>query len=172
MTQAEFWQQPEQLALVRGWVRDGVENKEIARRMGLKPLGLRIWRTRYPAIGAALAQTGELTDYQVEEALLKAAMGYRYTEEKTEQTERGDKLVSTEKEVSPNVTAISLWLKRRKPEVWDCGEEEPGPPAENNLFAALGDWEREELRGDALPDVQQAAEAGAHLVEAPGVPEP
>ncbi|MBQ9166480.1 MAG: helix-turn-helix domain-containing protein [Oscillospiraceae bacterium] len=166
MQQAKFWQEPGQLALLRGWVRDGVSEREIARRMGLKTLGLRLWRKRYPAIGEAMALSGEMTDYQVEEALLKAAMGYRYTEEKTEQTEKGEKLVTTEKEVSPNVSAISLWLKRRKPEVWDREEEEAEEKPENNLFEALGEWEKEVLTGDALPGVQSAAEADHDLVEA------
>lgn len=165
MQKAAFWQEPAQLSLLRGWVRDGVSEQEIARRMGLKPMGLRIWRKRYPAIGDALAQTGELTDYQVEEALLKAAMGYRYTEEKTEQTDKGEKQVWTEKEVSPNVTAISLWLKRRKPEVWD-EEQAPGvETAENNLFQALGNWQEEVMAGDALPNIQSPTEADGHMVE-------
>ena len=70
MKQYEFWQQPRQLLLLRGWARDGVPEREIARRMGLKPMGLRVWRRRYRAIGEALALTGEMADYQVEDALL------------------------------------------------------------------------------------------------------
>lgn len=165
MQQAELWQRPERLALLRGWVREGVSEKEIARRIGLKPLGLKLWRGRYPAIREAMTLTGEMADYQVEEALLKAAVGYRYTEEKTEQTDKGEKLVRTEKEVSPNVTAIGLWLKRRKPEVWDREEESAEAPAENNLLEALGAWEKEVLTGDAIPGIQSEAEADHHMVE-------
>lgn len=166
----ELWQTPRYLTLLRGWVRDGVPEREIAGRMGLRPIGLTLWRRKYPAIDEALTQTGEITDYQVEDALLKAAMGYRYTEEKTEQTDKGEKLVTTEKEVSPSVTAISLWLKWRRPEIWG-GEETPemGEKPKNNLFEALGDWREEVLEGDALPDIQQAAEADADLVEAGAV---
>lgn len=168
MDRAGFWQQPGPLALLRGWARDGVEPAEIARRMGLKPLGLKLWRRKYPAIEGALALNREMADYQVEDALLKAALGYRVEEHKTEQTEKGEKQVTTEKEVSPNVTAISLWLKRRRPEVWDGAEEEPaaGLP-ENNLFAALGNWEEEVLQGDAVSGLQPPAEADPDLVEAP-----
>ncbi len=173
MKQHEFWQQPRQLLLLRGWARDGVPPREIARRMGLKPMGLRVWRRRYPAIGEALALTGEMADYQVEDALLKAALGYRYTEEKTEQTDRGEKLVTTEKDAAPNVTAISLWLKRRRPEIWDSeGEDAPEERPENNLFDALGDWEREVYSRDAIPELQPAAKADDDVVEAPGLSEP
>ena len=74
--------------------------------------------------------------------------------------------MTTEKEVSPNVSAISLWLKRRRPEVWDGGEDNARPAPENNLFAALGNWEEEVLQGDAVSGLQSAAEADPDLVEA------
>lgn len=168
MEKAAFWQQPGPLALLRGWARDGVAQEEIARRMGLRPLGLRLWRRRYPAIERALSLDREMADYQVEDALLRAALGYRYREERTEQTDRGEKLVVTEKEVSPNVSAISLWLRRRRPEVWEGGAEgSEAPTPENNLFTALGNWEQEVLQGDAVSDLQPAAEADPDLVEAP-----
>ena len=168
MDRAGFWQKPGPLALLRGWRRDGVEPEEIARRMGLKPKGLRQWRQKYPAIEGALALNREMADYQVEDALLRAALGYRVEETKTEPTDRGEKLVTTEKEVCPNVTAISLWLKRRKPEVWDgVGEETGEQPPANNLFAALGNWEEEVLRGDAVSDLQPTAETDPDLVETP-----
>ncbi len=161
----ELWQTPPYLTLLRGWVRDGVPEREIARRMGLKPLGLTLWRRKYPVLDEALSVTGEMTDYQVEDALLKAAMGYRYTEEKTEQTDKGEKLVTTEKEVSPSVTAISLWLKRRRPEVWDREEEPEEETHPNNLFEALGNWQEEVLTGDAVSDIQPPSEADADVVE-------
>lgn len=168
MERGEFWQRPGPLALLRGWRRDGVEPEEIARRMGLKPRGLRLWRERYPAIEGALALDREMTDYQVEDALLRAALGYRVEEVKTEQSDRGEKQVTTEKEVSPNVTAISLWLKRRRPEVWgETGEASVGETPENNLFAALGNWEEEVLQADAVSGIQPQAEADPDLVEAP-----
>lgn len=169
MSKAELWQQPGSLTLLRGWVRDAVPQREIARRMGIRPLSLSIWRKKYPAIDRALSQTGELTDYQVEDALLKAAMGYRYIEEKREQTDKGDKLVSTEKEVSPSVTAISLWLKRRRPQVWD--EDAPdAETAENNLFEALGDWDKEVTAADEIPELQPPAAADGDVVEAAELP--
>ena len=170
MKRAERWQEPEGLTLLRGWARDNVPEAEIAKRMGLSLWSLNRLRKRAPQVDAALRQRGEAVDYQVEEALLKAAVGYRYTEEKVEQTDKGDKVVSTEKESGPNVSAISLWLKRRRPEVWD--EEAAGAAAkqaENNLFSALGDWEKEVFDRNGIPELQSAAEAGADVVETAGV---
>lgn len=168
MDRAGFWQRPGPLALLRGWARDGVAPEEIARRMGLRLSGLRRWQRQHPAIDGALALNREMADYQVEDALLRAALGYRTEEFKREQTDRGEKLVTTEKEVSPNVTAISLWLKRRRPEIWDsAGDSAEAPAPENNLFAALGNWEEEVLRGDGISGVQPTAEADHDVVEAP-----
>ena len=165
LNRAQLWQSPEALTLLRGWMRDGLGLREIARRIGIKPITLQLWRRKYPPLQQALSQTGELTDYQVEDALLKAALGYRYTEEKVEQTEKGDKTVCTRKEAAPSVTAISLWLKRRRPQVW--GEEEAqAERAENNLFEALGNWREEVTQGDEVPELQPAAKADGDMVEA------
>lgn len=137
MKQWEFWQSPEGLLLLRGWARDGDSPAEIAGRMGISLRTLEGWRRSRPAIRSALAVTREMADRQVEEALLKAALGYTYTEVKTESTDKGEKTVCTEKEVSPNVTAISLWLKLRLPEVWGEEAGREAPPG-NNLLEALG----------------------------------
>ena len=165
MNKAVLWQSERALTLLRGWARDGVSFTEIARRMGIRPITLRLWRRRYPAVEQALGQSGELTDYQVEDALLKAALGYRYTEDKREQTDKGEKLVSTEKEVSPSVTAISLWLKRRRPQVWGEEGEDMPPAAENNLFEALGNWQEEVISGDEVPQLQSAPAPDGDVVE-------
>lgn len=169
LNRAELWQQPDSLTLLRGWVRDGVSLREIARRMDIRPITLSLWRRRHPAIDRALQQTGELTDYQVEDALLKAALGYRCIEEKREQTDKGEKLVSTEKDVSPSVTAISLWLKRRRPQVWDEDSQEQ-EQRENNLFQALGDWQEEVTQADEVPELQPAAAADGDMVETGAIP--
>ena len=169
MNKAQLWQQADNLTLLRGWVRDGVSTREIARRMGIMPVTLSIWRRRHPALDQALCQTGELTDYRVEDALLKAALGYCYTEEKREQTDKGEKLVSTQKDVSPSVSAISLWLKRRRPQVWD--EDAPAQEQrENNLYEALGQWQEEVITADEIPELQPPAAADHDLVEAGAVP--
>lgn len=168
MKRAQLWQTPRALTLLRGWARDGTDPAEIARRMGIRPITLRLWRGRYPALEEALSQSGELTDYQVEDALLKAALGYRCTEEKLEQSEKGEKRVSTEKEMSPNVTAISLWLKRRRPQIWGEGERD-APMEENNLFQALGNWQEEVMQADAVQELQSPAAADRDLVEDGGI---
>ena len=67
----------------------------------------------------------EVIDFEVENALLKRALGYNYTE-KTYETNYNETLgryVKTltkevTKQVSPDTTALIFWLKNRKPEKW------------------------------------------------------
>ncbi|WP_055185362.1 hypothetical protein, partial [Clostridium paraputrificum] len=67
----------------------------------------------------------EIVDVQVENALLKRALGYKYeevTKEKVLNKDTGEyelkvtKVVT--KEVQPDTTAEIFWLKNRKPETW------------------------------------------------------
>lgn len=59
-----------------------------------------------------------LTDYKVENALLKKALGYYYDEIKESEKEKGDEKTTTHKEYPPDVSAIKIWLESRCPEYW------------------------------------------------------
>lgn len=65
----------------------------------------------------------EIVDIKVENALLKRALGYTYTETRREGTANSikngtAKITKIEKTVPPDVAAIIFWLKNRKPEEW------------------------------------------------------
>ncbi len=55
--------------------------------MGIAYSTLRIWRDKFPALSAALKRGKEVIDRQVENALLKRALGYEYMEKKYEQVQ-------------------------------------------------------------------------------------
>lgn len=81
------------------------------------------WKRRFPALAEAVADGKEVVDVKVENALLKRALGYTYTETKREGTVNGikngtAKITVIEKTMPPDVAAIIFWLKNRKPEVW------------------------------------------------------
>lgn len=115
----EEWLEPEGLLKIEGWARDGLTDEQIAENMGICRDTLIEWKKKYSDISDTLKRGKEVVDRQVENALLKRALGYKYTEVTKELTENG--LVVTkevEKEVVPDTTAQIFWLKNRKPDVW------------------------------------------------------
>lgn len=125
------------------------------------------WCRKCPAIARALAPTREVVDSRVEDALLQRALGYESVERKLEITAKGErKEVSTVKQVGADVSAISLWLKKRRPVQWGEGEGGEAVP-ENNLLALLGGLEKGALEG--ISELESSAETDYDLVEQEGV---
>lgn len=58
--------------------------------MGIAYSTLRTWRDKFSALSAALKRGKEIIDRQVENALLRRALGYEYTEKKYEQAKMSD----------------------------------------------------------------------------------
>lgn len=112
------WITPEGLLKIEGWAKDGLTDEQIAGNMGITAKTLYEWKKRYGEICEALKKGKEIVDRQVENALLKRALGYAYTEKMTEESDDGVKVRVTEKQVVPDTTAQIFWLKNRKPEVW------------------------------------------------------
>ena len=115
----EYWLTPEGLLKLEGWARDGLTDEQIAGNAGINPATLYVWKQKYPEISEALKRGKEVVDRQVENALLRRALGYEYEEvkEKFEGNVMTERTV-TKKEVIPDVTAQIFWLKNRKRETW------------------------------------------------------
>ena len=161
MKKRKDWTKPDRLVLLESWRREGMSEEQISARIGVSLGTLRSWRRQSPELDRALETDPAVTDSQVENALLKKALGYESTERKVEFNAKGErKEVETTKQVGPDMSAISLWLKKRRPERWG-DEAAAGPRPENNLLEEL----EEELDRDAIPELQPSAEGGADLVE-------
>lgn len=115
----EEWLEPEGLLKIEGWARDGLTDEQIAENMGICRDTLIEWKKKYSDISDTLKRGKEVVDRQVENALLKRALGYKYTETTKERID-GSLVVTkeVEKEVVPDTTAQIFWLKNRKPDVW------------------------------------------------------
>jgi len=143
------WIEPDGLLKLGAWARDGLVDEQIAENMGIHPSTLYEWKKKYPEISEALKKGKEVVDIQVENALLKRAMGYTYeevTKERTPIRYEDGKPVEWElkvtkkilKEVQPDVTAQIFWLKNRKPVEWRDKQEidiagKDGKPFEVNI---------------------------------------
>src|SRR5690606_38975175 len=109
---------------IEGWAKDGLTDEQIAQNMGISRSTLSDWKNKFPDISNALKKGKEIVDRQVENALLKRALGYKYDEitrelkevVNPETGEVEEVLVETKrvtKEVQPDVTAQIFWLKNR-----------------------------------------------------------
>lgn len=119
------WLTPEGLLKIEGWARDGLIDEQIAKNIGIRAGTLYEWKNRFPEFSEALKRGKEVVDREVENALLKRALGYEYTEttrEAVQDPNSGEvKMQVTKKvtkQVAPDTTAQIFWLKNRKPDKW------------------------------------------------------
>lgn len=118
---------------IKGWARDGLTDEQIAHNMGIRRTTLTDWQKRFPVISATLKAGKAPVDIEVENALLKRALGFTYEETTTDveqiPTSKTDEdgnpiireIVHTKtitKTALPDVTAQIFWLKNRRPDRW------------------------------------------------------
>lgn len=130
--------------------------------MGIHRDTLNEWCKRFSGISDALKQGKAPVDIEVENMLLKRAMGFEYEEVTTEiediptgkLDEKGNPIYrqrkhikKTKKMVVPDTTAQIFWLKNRRPDLWrDRHENDVNIVTANH--AAL-DEAFEALKGEA-----------------------
>lgn len=141
----EKWLKPESLLLLEAWARDGLTDEQIAEKMKIGTTTFYRWKNEHREIWEALKKGKEVVDVEVENALLKRALGYSTTEvtrERALNPETGKvELVVTKavtKEVPPDTTAQIFWLKNRRPDLWrDKQNVELSGEVASNPFAGL-----------------------------------
>ena len=117
------------LVEIEGWARDGLIDEQIAKNLGVAYSTFRRYRDEHKALSAALKNGKEVVDRQVENALLKRALGYKFEEVTKEREFRKDpetgesievmaEVKRVTKEVQPDTTAQIFWLKNRRPDRW------------------------------------------------------
>lgn len=117
------WIEKDNLTRIEGWARDGFRKTDIAKKMGISESTLYEYIKKYPEISEAIKRGKEPIDFQVENAMLKRALGYTTTEtvEEIYKDENGNDRKHIKKmtrEVPPDVGAQIFWLKNRKPDIW------------------------------------------------------
>jgi transcriptional regulator with XRE-family HTH domain len=124
------WLTEEGLVKLEGWARDGLTDDQIAENVGVSRSTLSDWKNKYSDISDSLKRGKEVIDRQVENALLKRALGYEYEEVTKEMVYDpsigGDALKVTKvikKQVVADTTAQIFWLKNRKPAEWRDKQE-------------------------------------------------
>lgn len=116
--------------MLEGWARDGLNDEQIASNMGIHVATLYTWKNEHNEINEAIKKGKAPVDIQVENALLKRALGYDYEEVTTEiTTDKNGRerkhIRKTKKHVSPDPASIIFWLKNRKAKQWKDKPEIP-----------------------------------------------
>lgn len=112
----------------RPWVKSlasrGLTVAEIAKEIGVAKSTLCLWVKDDPELSDALNKGRGAVDSQVEQTLLKRALGFTVTEKKTivsagdEGQKKPLRVEIYEKEIPPDTTACIYWLKNRRPDLW------------------------------------------------------
>lgn len=77
------------------------------------------WKDQFPDICEAIKKGKEVIDYEVEQALLKRALGMTIKETRREVDANGKKrVIEIVREVAPDTLAQIYWLKNRRPNKW------------------------------------------------------
>ena len=119
MAEINDWLEKNKLILLEGWARDGLTDEQIAKNIGIATSTFYEWKKKEIEFSEALKKGKEIVDFEVENALLKKALGYTITI-KEEKLDKDGCVHTLEKDVHipPDTTAQIFWLKNRKPDKW------------------------------------------------------
>lgn len=135
------WLTPDGRTLLEAWARDGLTDEQLAHNMGVTTSTLYAWKAKYSEISEALKRGKKVVDVEVENALLKRAKGFEYTETRVEQSVKdGRKVTLIKRFVPPETAAAIFWLKNREPEKWREKQPEQAGPADDeddNFYQAV-----------------------------------
>lgn len=150
------WRTSDGLLKIKGMARDGLTREEIAKKIGIHRDTLNEWCKKFPDFSDALKEGSEIVDTEVEDALLKRALGYDYIETTIEETASGRRKKVYKRHMPPDTTAAIFWLKNRKPDSWRFKEKLPQDEfsEDDGLLAALSASVDEDMEDDSdfLPE--------------------
>lgn len=153
------WIKPDGLLRIEGWAREGLTLSQIAHNIGVADSTFRRWRDEHEAISAAIKRGNAPVDFEVENALLKSALGHTKTirkpiKVKIEKQKVGEgkiveehiEYVEEEIYIPPQVVAQIFWLKNRKPDKW---RDKQVAEADTTALDKLDEVLRENLKNAA-----------------------
>lgn len=131
----EKWLAPESLGRIEAWCREGMNDEDLARAMGIAPSTLYVWLGKYPEISEAATRGRAGAREQILNSLYRKATGFSVMVKvpmRRRTLDGDDKIEIVEKEeyYPPDERAARLWLNaherqllRDEPDA-DSGERE------------------------------------------------
>lgn len=144
------WLTPDGLTMLEGLARDGLTDEQISQKIGIGTTTFYRWQEQFREIRDAIKKGKAPVDIQVENALLKRALGYEYEETITEVEElagghQKKHIRKVLKHCPPDTTAQIFWLKNRRPDRWRDKVEQVQTVG-NELLESLMNLERRSNR--------------------------
>nr|WP_315022915.1 hypothetical protein [uncultured Aminipila sp.] len=116
---------------IESWLRNGMSDKDVAKRLGIAYSTLRLYRDKYEEFEEIMNTSKSYANASVESALYRKAAGFtvkirepvklkelHYDERgKKVETERIE-MVETEKYFPPEFSSIAFYLTNREPDKW------------------------------------------------------
>ena len=132
----DYWLSTDGLIRIRGWIRDGCTNEQIAANIGISKTTFYRWCNLKPhpeetdlpyrqigafeTLGEFITHACTTDDEEVIESVRKSASGY-WIEETYHDRKGNPKKVR--RWIAPDSKAQALWLKNRKPNDWNRENE-------------------------------------------------
>lgn len=168
----EKWLTEDSLILLKGWKRNGLTDEQIAHNMGIHVATLYEWKKRFNEFNEALKKGREIVDLEVENALLKSALGYSVTVKKPMKLKTEKQLAGKGKIIEEHIeyieeeiyipasnTAQIFWLKNRAADKWrDRPVESVEKYEDDGLSAALSESVDESMQDDSFMIPQEEGE--------------
>jgi len=108
--------------LIEKWARDGLTEEQICKNLGVSVNALNIYKKQYPELKESLKKGKEIIITEIENALIKRAIGYDIEEVKTsirmidgKETKYTEK---SRKHIPPDVGACAILLKNKDRGNW------------------------------------------------------
>lgn len=108
--------------VAEGYARRGMSDKEIAKHLGISTRVYYEYQKQYPQFRDAIVRGKRPVDIEVENALLKIAIGgVEVVERRIETDGQGSPIRQTiiKKILPPDAAACKFWLMARQPKIWN-----------------------------------------------------
>ncbi len=109
-------------AVAEGYARRGMSDEQIAKHLGISTRVYYEYQKQYPQFREAIVRGKRPVDIEVENALLKMALGgFEVVERRIETDGVGNPVRQTiiKKTLQPDAAACKFWLQARQPKRWN-----------------------------------------------------
>ncbi|NTU49297.1 MAG: hypothetical protein HGA87_00110 [Desulfobulbaceae bacterium] len=104
--------------LVEMYLREGMTEAQAAKKLGVSVATFETYKNRYLEFLEAIKRGKAPVDFEVENALLKRALGYKVDDIHVSNYMGDVTITPIIKVYPPDVTAAIFWLKNRQPARW------------------------------------------------------